>query len=152
MALVNLNKISYNENNNIPFNFHRHSAYHFDATKFGIYLRDHYCKPKGVNHIQEDVIKIPTDENEALKIPDIFNPRYSYGGGKLVSELICSNYYKEFFEKMIIFRPHNVYGPKMGWEHVIPQIIVKIKELSKISIKASNERISNDLNKKIKIF
>ena len=26
MALVNQNKISYNENNNIPFNFHRHSA------------------------------------------------------------------------------------------------------------------------------
>ena len=24
--------------------------------------------------------KIPTDETEMLKIPDIYNPRYSYGG------------------------------------------------------------------------
>ena len=29
---------------------------------------------------------------------------------------------------------------------------IEFKEFSKISIKASNERISNDLNKKIKIF
>ena len=27
--------------------------------------------------------KIPTDESEPLRIPDIFNPRYSYGGGKI---------------------------------------------------------------------
>jgi len=26
--------------------------------------------------------EIPTDEEEPLKIPDIYNPRYSYGGGK----------------------------------------------------------------------
>mgnify|MGYP001185738086 CR=1 FL=1 len=74
---------------------------------------------------------IPTREDVELIIPDIFNPRYSYGGGKIISELICLNYYKDFFEKMIIFRPHNVYGPDMGWEHVIPQIINNIKESKK---------------------
>ncbi len=63
MALVNQNKISYNENNNIPFNFHRHSAYHFDATKFGLWLRDHYCKPRGVNHILEDVNTVEMNDN-----------------------------------------------------------------------------------------
>lgn len=26
-------------------------AYHFDAAKFGIWLREKYCKPRGVNHI-----------------------------------------------------------------------------------------------------
>ena len=30
---------------------------------------------------------------------------------------------------MIIFRPHNVYGPNMGNEHVIPEIINKIKNV-----------------------
>ncbi len=45
----------------------------------------------------------PTKENVELVIPDIHNPRYSYGGGKIVSELICLNYYKDFFEKLIIF-------------------------------------------------
>ena len=29
--------------------------------------------------------KIPTDESEPLRIPDIFNPRYSYGGGKILT-------------------------------------------------------------------
>ena len=75
----------------------------------------------------------PTPENVELKIPDIFNPRYSYGGGKLISELICSYYYKDFFEKLIIFRPHNVYGPDMGWEHVIPQLILSIKKTKELN-------------------
>ena len=36
------------------------------------------------------------------------------------------HYGKKFFKKLVIFRPHNVYGPNMGWEHVIPEIIKKI--------------------------
>ena len=75
--------------------------------------------------------EIPTSENVPLLIPDVFNPRYSYGGGKIVSELICLNYYKTFFEKMLIFRPHNVYGPDMGFEHVIPELILKVNKMKK---------------------
>jgi len=75
--------------------------------------------------------KIPTDEKEILKIPDIYNPRYSYGGGKILAELMGVHYGKKFFKKLIIFRPHNVYGPNMGNEHVIPQFINKIKKLKK---------------------
>tara|TARA_B100001027_G_C16215619_1_gene307291 strand:+ start:52 stop:993 length:942 start_codon:yes stop_codon:yes gene_type:complete len=73
----------------------------------------------------------PTKENVELVIPDIHNSRYSYGGGKIISELICLNYYKDFFEKLIIFRPHNVYGPAMGNEHVIPQLIHKVNSAIK---------------------
>jgi nucleoside-diphosphate-sugar epimerase len=62
-----------------------------------------------------------------LKIPDIFNPRYSYGGGKILTELMGINYGKKFFKKLIIFRPHNVYGPDMGNEHVIPEFIRRMK-------------------------
>jgi len=32
---------------------------------------------------------------------------------------------------VVIFRPHNVYGPEMGWEHVIPQFILRMKEACK---------------------
>ena len=28
---------------------------------------------------------------------------------------------------MLIFRPHNVYGPDMGFEHVIPQFALRLK-------------------------
>jgi hypothetical protein len=63
MAIVNQNKCFYNEHNEIPFNFKRDTAYHFDATKFAIWLRDNYCIPKGVKHIKEDIKTIEQDEN-----------------------------------------------------------------------------------------
>lgn len=75
--------------------------------------------------------RIPTKENEMLKIPDICNPRYSYGGGKILTELMGINYGRNFFKKLIIFRPHNVYGPRMGNEHVIPEFIERIKKNKK---------------------
>lgn len=68
---------------------------------------------------------VPTDEKVPLMLPDSLNPRYSYGGSKIVSELIALNYKKDFFEKLQIFRPHNVYGPQMGTKHVIPQFILR---------------------------
>lgn len=75
--------------------------------------------------------KIPTDENVSLKIPDIKNPRYSYAGGKILTELYGMNYGKKYFKKLIIFRPHNVYGPDMGGEHVIPELLRKFKKVKK---------------------
>lgn len=74
---------------------------------------------------------VPTDESVPLSLPDPLNPRYSYGGGKIISELMAINYGREHFERMMIFRPHNVYGPAMGYEHVIPQFIGRIQALSK---------------------
>ena len=74
---------------------------------------------------------IPTNESVSLSIPDPLNPRYSYGGGKLISELISLNYGREYFERVVIFRPHNVYGPNMGFEHVIPQFVLRMKEIIK---------------------
>lgn len=68
---------------------------------------------------------VPTPETIALMLPDSLNPRYSYGGSKIASELIAFNYAQEHFRKVQVFRPHNVYGPDMGWKHVIPQFIVR---------------------------
>ena len=73
--------------------------------------------------------KIPTDEKEVLKIPNIYNPRYSYGGGKILTELMGVHNGKKFFKRLIIFRPHNVYGPDMGNEHVIPEFINQFKKI-----------------------
>lgn len=70
---------------------------------------------------------VPTPETIDMIIPDSLNPRYSYGGSKLISELITFNYGRETFRKVQVFRPHNVYGPDMGWKHVIPQLIAKVQ-------------------------
>jgi nucleoside-diphosphate-sugar epimerase len=75
--------------------------------------------------------KIPTDETAPLTIPDPLNPRYSYAGGKLISELMAINFGRKYFERVLIFRPHNIYGPDMGWEHVIPQLALRLDAAAK---------------------
>ena len=82
---------------------------------------------------------VPTPEDAPLVIPDSFNPRYSYAGSKLVSELISFNCGRDFFNKVQVFRPHNVYGPDMGFKHVIPQFFVRaIKKIDKNKRKQIN--------------
>jgi len=69
MALVNNNVMFKNEDKELEyFNFKKHTAYHFDATKFGLWLKDYYCKPKGVKHILEDVITIETNEDGIVSL------------------------------------------------------------------------------------
>lgn len=70
---------------------------------------------------------VPTPEDVEMIIPNSLNPRYSYGGSKLISELIAFNYCRDRLAKVQVFRPHNVYGPDMGWKHVIPQLIEKVR-------------------------
>lgn len=64
MAMVNANTLS----KNFPsFNYKGDKAYHFDATKFGLYLKDKICLPEGVQHVLgnvvEDKIKVDEDGN-----------------------------------------------------------------------------------------
>jgi nucleoside-diphosphate-sugar epimerase len=67
--------------------------------------------------------KIPTPEEIEGSVPDVKNPRYSYGSAKLICEILLFHYLKRKNLKKIIFRPHNIYGPAMGFEHVIPELI-----------------------------
>lgn len=66
---------------------------------------------------------VPTPEDVPLVVPDVLNARYSYGGSKLISELLAVNWGRTGFDRVAIFRPHNVYGPDMGWEHVVPEFV-----------------------------
>jgi nucleoside-diphosphate-sugar epimerase len=77
--------------------------------------------------------RVPTDESVPLSIPDPLNPRYSYAGSKVISELLALNFGRTHFRRVVIFRPHNVYGPDMGWEHVIPQLSLKVRDLARSS-------------------
>jgi UDP-glucose 4-epimerase len=72
---------------------------------------------------------VPTDESAPLVVPDPLNPRYSYGGSKIISELLAINAGRTGFDRVAIFRPHNVYGPDMAWEHVVPQFCLRAVDL-----------------------
>ncbi len=95
------------------------------------------CKELGIkelvvassSEVYQTPPSVPTDERVRLIIPDVFNPRYSYAAGKILNEVMAINYGRKYFERVIIFRPHNIYGPDMGWEHVIPQFVMRMKEL-----------------------
>ena len=81
------------------------------------------------SEVYQEPAAIPTDERVALMIPDCLNPRYSYAAGKIISEIVAINYGRRHFTRVTIVRPHNVYGPDMGNEHVIPQFIARMKSL-----------------------
>jgi hypothetical protein len=63
MALVNQNKFSDKAIPEINFNPKTDSAYHFDAVKFGMWLKNSYCIPKGVKHIEEEINNIKQNEH-----------------------------------------------------------------------------------------
>lgn len=59
VLMTDKQKMTANENNQIPgFNFHLDTAYHMDAEKFGIFLKDKIAIPNGVKHIRDTIIKI----------------------------------------------------------------------------------------------
>jgi len=74
--------------------------------------------------------QVPTDESVPLVVPDPLNPRLSYGAGKIISEMMAINFGRKHFERVLIFRPHNVYGPDMGFDHVIPQFALRLKRMA----------------------
>jgi nucleoside-diphosphate-sugar epimerase len=82
------------------------------------------------SEVYQDPPIIPTSESVALSIPDPTNPRWSYSAGKIISEMMAINYGRTRFSRVLICRPHNVYGPDMGWEHVIPQFVVRMRRLA----------------------
>jgi len=81
------------------------------------------------SEVYQNPPRVPTDETAPLSVPDVLNPRYSYGGGKIISELLALNYGRKDFKRVVVFRPHNVYGPDMGREHVLPQFSLRLRDL-----------------------
>lgn len=81
----------------------------------------------------------PTPESEILKVPDLDNPRWSYGASKIIGEVYCVNYAKKFGFKCSIIRYNNVYGPRDEIGHVIPDLIKKILHNQKMIVEGTGE-------------
>lgn len=99
------------------------------------------------SEVYQTPTSIPTDTNERLIVPAIENPRYSYGLGKIFTEFYSYHFSKKNSLNIKIFRPHNLFGPDMGNEHVIPQLLKKIfqkKNLNKKLIKLKIQGSGNE--------
>jgi UDP-glucose 4-epimerase len=82
------------------------------------------------SEVYQEPPAVPTSEAVPLSIPDPMNPRWSYSAGKIISEMMAINYGRTRLSRVLIYRPHNVYGPDMGWEHVIPQFVLRMQRLA----------------------
>jgi UDP-glucose 4-epimerase len=62
---------------------------------------------------------IPTPEEIPLTVASVADPRAVYAVSKIYGEALCHHAAVPF----TIIRPHNVYGPRMGLSHVIPELL-----------------------------
>jgi len=67
-------------------------------------------------------LPFPTPESTPLTVSDLGEPRTSYMLSKIYGEALLHQAGLPF----AIVRPHNVYGPRMGTRHVVPQLIQRI--------------------------
>lgn len=76
--------------------------------------------------LQHFTLPIPTPEKTPLAVTDLKHPRTSYMLSKLYGEAMCQQAGVPF----TIVRPHNIYGPRMGMSHVIPELLKKAHHVS----------------------
>jgi UDP-glucose 4-epimerase len=67
-------------------------------------------------------LTFPTPVDTSLTVSDLTSPRTSYMLSKIYGEALCHQSGAPF----TIFRPHNIYGPRMGVSHVIPQVMKRL--------------------------
>lgn len=70
-------------------------------------------------------LPVPTPEDLPLSLTDLSDPRSSYAGSKIFGELAVTQSCRTSGKPFVIVRYHNVYGPRMGKEHVIPELFLR---------------------------
>lgn len=71
---------------------------------------------------------IPTPEEVPLVVKDISHPRFTYAVTKMLGESGFINYADKLDFESVIVRYHNVYGPRMGFKHVIPHLVQRFTD------------------------
>lgn len=71
--------------------------------------------------LESFTLPIPTPESTPLATTPLERPRTSYMLSKIYGEALCHQSGIDF----TILRPHNIYGPRMGMSHVIPELLKK---------------------------
>jgi nucleoside-diphosphate-sugar epimerase len=72
-------------------------------------------------------VEVPTPEQVTLSIADIELPRWSYAASKMCGESAVFGAAPLGKFTPIVVRFHNVYGPRMGPTHVIPEMLARCK-------------------------
>lgn len=68
---------------------------------------------------------VPTGEEVPLLIEDVTAPRFTYAVSKLWGEAAVLHTARAKDLRCVVGRFHNVYGPRMGADHVIPELSLR---------------------------
>jgi UDP-glucose 4-epimerase/UDP-glucuronate decarboxylase len=68
---------------------------------------------------------VPTPEDVPLAVADAGAPRAAYAISKILGEAAVSHAGRARGRRWVIGRYHNVYGPRMGADHVIPELALR---------------------------
>jgi len=75
--------------------------------------------------VARGLVPVPTPEDVPLSIDDISHPRFAYAASKILGEAAVLHYAKAKGVAVVVGRFHNVYGPRMGMDHVIPELCLR---------------------------
>jgi UDP-glucose 4-epimerase/UDP-glucuronate decarboxylase len=75
--------------------------------------------------VDAGVVGVPTAEDAPVLIADVTDPRFSYAISKLLGEAALLHAARAKGFAPVAGRFHNVYGPRMGTDHVIPEMAVR---------------------------
>jgi UDP-glucose 4-epimerase/UDP-glucuronate decarboxylase len=70
-------------------------------------------------------VPVPTPEAVPLGVPDVAAPRFAYAASKMLGEAAVIHTARARGLRAVIGRFHNVYGPRMGADHVIPELSLR---------------------------
>jgi len=73
------------------------------------------------------LVNIPTHENVPIAFEQPTDVRFSYATSKFMSEFLFRQFSDKYGFPTAIIRYHNIYGPRMGMRHVVPELIMRIK-------------------------
>jgi UDP-glucose 4-epimerase/UDP-glucuronate decarboxylase len=73
-------------------------------------------------------VPVPTPEEVILSIGDIALPRWSYAASKIAGEAALFGAAREGGFAPAVIRFHNVYGPRMGPTHVVPEFLQRCRD------------------------
>ena len=66
---------------------------------------------------------VPTREEVPLTISEIAHPRFTYAVTKMLGESAFLTYGKQYKIPVTIVRYQNIFGPRMGFKHVLPHLV-----------------------------
>ena len=75
--------------------------------------------------VSNGTVPVPTPEDVPLSVPDPAAPRWAYAASKIVGEAAVLHEARARGLRVIVGRFHNVYGPRMGADHVIPELALR---------------------------